>query len=162
MFTKFTSIQPVADRLKPLIGPRSRTTRRVYELMTRFERAPWYPAAFDEALRQGPIQIANGQLVAEGDPAEAVGRVIEYYLNTPGMPTDPDEKLTLRQAAGLIGCDVTPLKRAVQSGKLPAEHIDTPGNGYYVVRRADAEAWGATFHAARDHRPGRKPKPVTR
>lgn len=161
MFNHYTSTQPLADQIKALIGPRREATRRIYTMITRFERAAWYPAAFAEAAAATGFTYAERLTFTGDNITSAATRLLEGYLSAVGEPVDADERLTVRQAADLLGLSVSAVKAAAQRGDLPAEHVDAPGNGFYRIRRADAEAWGATFTAGRDHRPGRKPKTIT-
>ncbi len=80
MFTQFTSTQPVADQIKGLVSRQARLVRRISPLLTEFERAAWYPAAFEDAAKQAGFQY-NGVLnYAGNDVIAAVEHLIKIYL----------------------------------------------------------------------------------
>lgn len=163
MFARFTNTQAAADMIKQMIDFPTRTIR-MRRALGRFERADWHPAAFYEALASSPgrFGLVDGRLVyeGEGEAIDAATRLLETYLALTG--DQPDEvatgdTLTLRQAADIVGCDVSTLKKAIKLGDLIAEHVAGPGNGYWQVQRADLDAWAEKYHRPREGQPGRKP-----
>ena len=73
----------------------------------------------------------------------------EKPLATSERP-DPDELLTLTQAAALVGLDASTLRQQVHHGKLAAEHL---GPLWIVTRRALHEY-------LRQRGPGGRPVPL--
>ncbi|HEY8599130.1 MAG TPA: helix-turn-helix domain-containing protein [Thermomicrobiales bacterium] len=69
---------------------------------------------------------------------------------------DADERLTLRQAAALLGTSTNALQLAIARGALPARREGR----YWVVRRGDLAAYRAR-HATPPPRPRTK-KPQSR
>jgi hypothetical protein len=100
MLYRFTSTQPMADRLKTLIFRRPARTpdekadkRRAIDMLTTLERCDWYPQAFEaalEAAEPGKFYV-DDQGAFAFDPGSAsvvvwaaAERVIDQYVAAVG------------------------------------------------------------------------------
>lgn len=149
-----TSTQLVADQLKGLIGSPNIGNRRVYNLLTRFEAAAWYPTAFEKAIEGSGWRLDGSHLAYTGDGiVEAAFRLLQQYLFDVRYT---GEALILSKAAEYAKCTPRRMQKAVSDGEIPARHVDAPGNGYHEVNRADLDEWIRQYEARRDKQRGPK------
>lgn len=59
----------------------------------------------------------------------------------------PDDEISSREAADLVGCSVTSLSRAVASGELePARRLLAGRYGTFLFHRSDVVRWGKEWN----------------
>lgn len=128
MIDTIRNTQALADRLKPIIdtdttdgAEGARLRRRAHALLTEFERAGWYPQAFDFGTPHGAFAFAGDVLTFSG--ASGVNGVIDIlarYLRQ----VEPRKLYSTDAAAKYVGVSIATFKRYVhQYDEIAGEMI---------------------------------------